>query len=79
MLGDVRGQGLLWALEIIEDRETRQPSPELAQLIMFGLKAQKILIAITGKFRNILLFTPPMCFTVENSRRYDSNQDEIFF
>ena len=43
---------------------------ELASSIMYGLKSKGILVGITGKHKNIILFTPPMCFTLENSRRY---------
>lgn len=69
MVGDVRGMGLMWGIEIVADQASKAPCAELARNIMFGLKARKILIGITGDHRNILLFTPPMCFTVDNSRR----------
>jgi 4-aminobutyrate aminotransferase-like enzyme len=36
VIGEVRGQGLLWAIEIIENRVERLPSPRLATEIMTG-------------------------------------------
>ncbi len=35
---------------------------------MNGLKERKVVTAITGKRRNVILVTPPLCFTMENSR-----------
>ncbi len=36
--------------------------------VMNGLKERKVVTAITGKRRNVILVTPPLCFTMENSR-----------
>ena len=66
VIGDIRGQGLLWTIDIIKDRFRRLPSPRIATNLMIMLKDDKILIGTTGEFRNILLFSPPLCFTVEN-------------
>jgi 4-aminobutyrate aminotransferase-like enzyme len=66
VIGDIRGQGLLWTIDIIKDRLRRLPSPRIATNLMIMLKDDKILIGTTGEFRNILLFSPPLCFTVEN-------------
>ncbi|TRY71942.1 hypothetical protein TCAL_03935 [Tigriopus californicus] len=77
MVGDVRGMGLMWGIEIVAEQASKAPCPELARNIMFGLKARKILVGITGDHRNILLFTPPMCFTVDNSRRFCQSLDDV--
>ena len=68
LLGDVRGSGLLWTLELVTDARTRRPCRELARSVMFGLKEKRKLVGITGPNANILLVTPPMCMTVENCR-----------
>jgi hypothetical protein len=58
--------GLIWTIEIIKDRVLRLPSLRTATKLMVGMKDLKILIGTTGQSRNILLFSPPLCFTVEN-------------
>jgi hypothetical protein len=35
---------------------------------MYGLMEKQVLVAVTGSCKNILLITPPMCFTMENAR-----------
>merc|ERR1712156_1266361 len=51
-VGDVRGSGLVHAVEIVDNKEERIPSPDLASEIMFGMKTRQVLVAITGKQRN---------------------------
>jgi hypothetical protein len=36
--------------------------------LMYGLMEKRVLVAITGTHKNVVLFTPPMCFTIENAR-----------
>ena len=35
---------------------------------MYGLVDKHVLVAVTGSYKNVLLITPPMCFTMENAR-----------
>jgi len=70
VIGEVRGQGLLWAIEIIENRAERMPSSKLATDIMMALKDEKILVGTTGECRNVILFSPPLCFTIENCKTF---------
>ena len=69
-IGDIRGQGLIWGLEIVKD-ETKDADPKLARKIVELMRTEeKILLGLVGMKSNVLLFTPPLCFTVDNSRRY---------
>ena len=33
------------------------------------LKEERVIVAIQGAERNIIVLTPPLCFTMENARR----------
>merc|ERR1719219_1876126 len=68
-LGDIRGRGLVIGLEIVSDATTKAPNSPLAINIMYNLKAEKVLVGITGKHKNVIFISPPLCFTIENSRR----------
>eukprot|EP00092_Neocalanus_flemingeri_P027364 GFUD01029679.1.p1 GENE.GFUD01029679.1~~GFUD01029679.1.p1 ORF type:complete len:562 (+),score=149.73 GFUD01029679.1:180-1865(+) len=76
-LGDVRGAGLVQGLEIVNNKEERIPAANLATEIMYELKMKQVLVGITGRDKNVILFTPPMCFTIENSRRFAKCFDEV--
>jgi len=75
-VGDIRGCGLIWAIEFISDTVTKEPDPEFARLVV-GLmrKKEKILLGLTGSHNHVILFTPPLCFTVDNSRRFVKSLD----
>lgn len=77
-LGDHRGLGLLHSIEIVVDKLSSTPAPVIATEIMYGMKQKNVLVAITGKNKNIILITPPMCFNIENSRRLIRYMDEVF-
>ena len=78
-VGDIRGCGLIWAIEFISDSATKEPDPEFARLVV-GLmrKKEKILLGLTGSHNHVILFTPPLCFTVDNSRRYIQLTYKVF-
>ena len=52
-------------------------SADLASEIMFGMKTRQVLVAITGKQSNIILLTPPLCFTMENCRLLVAALEEV--
>ncbi len=62
IIGDVRGQGLMMAVELVKNRDSKEPDPEsMAKLFEltreFGLVASK-----SGAYRNVLRICPPLCF-----------------
>lgn len=61
-IGDVRGRGLFLGIELVKDRETRTPAPELAADIVNGLRERGVLLSTDGPDDNVLKFKPPMVF-----------------
>jgi len=76
-IGDVRGAGLVQGIEIVNNKEERIPAANFTTEIMYALKLKQVLVGITGRDKNVILFTPPMCFTIENSRRFAKCVDEV--
>merc|ERR1719210_2628553 len=76
-LGDIRGSGLIWAIEIVNNKRENKPEPKLATEIMYRLKGKQVLVDLTGKEENVILFSPPMCFTMENGRVFTKCFDEV--
>jgi 4-aminobutyrate aminotransferase-like enzyme len=61
-IGDVRGRGLMAGVEIVRDRESKEPARDLGQrlsarLMQLGLSAS---IASTKSFQGILRIAPPI-------------------
>ena len=66
-IGEIRGSGLFLAVDMVEDRETRDPATELASRVVNGLCERGILTGTIGPFDNILKLRPPMVFSTENA------------
>jgi 4-aminobutyrate aminotransferase-like enzyme len=59
-IGDLRGNGLFLALELVSDREQRTPDGGLARSVVNGLRDRGVLTGVIGPDRNILKLRPPM-------------------
>ena len=62
-IGDVRGSGLFVGLELVQDRDSRTPAPEIASRVINGLRDARILIGAAGPYGSTLKIRPPLCFT----------------
>ncbi len=62
-IGEVRGIGLFYGVEIVADRESKAPDGELTLAIVNGLKERRVLISAVGIHGNSLKIRPPLVFT----------------
>jgi 4-aminobutyrate aminotransferase len=60
VIGDVRGMGLMQALELVEDRETKEPAAGVVAAVMEAARENRVLIGKGGLFGNVLRITPPL-------------------
>jgi 4-aminobutyrate aminotransferase len=67
-IGDVRGMGLMQALELVEDRKTKEPSPGKAARLMEAAKREGLLLGKGGRWGNVLRIAPPMLITDDELR-----------
>jgi len=61
-IGDVRGAGLFIGVDLVRDRETREPAPDVAGRVANGMRDAGVLIGIDGPAANVLKIRPPMPF-----------------
>ncbi len=60
LIGDVRGMGLMQAIELVEDRESKTPATDAAAALMEAARENRLLIGKGGMFGNVLRITPPL-------------------
>jgi 4-aminobutyrate aminotransferase-like enzyme len=66
-LGDVRGTGLFLAVDLVDDRDSRNPAADYADRIVEALRHEGVLTNTIGRHDNILKLRPPMVISRQNA------------
>jgi 4-aminobutyrate aminotransferase len=60
-IGDIRGQGLWQAIELVKDPETKEPTrPEFSGRLFPALFAKGLFAVPCGRYANVMRFMPPL-------------------
>jgi len=62
-IGDVRGLGMMLAIELVRDRETKEPAPELATAVAEAAAARGLLLLKSGIYSNCIRVLAPLVLT----------------
>jgi len=62
-IGDVRGLGLMIGVEIVKDRDSREPAPQFTKQLQQAMRERGVLVSITGVHGCVLRITPPLVIT----------------
>ena len=76
-VGDVRGRGLFLGIEIVRDRETREPFPEACTYIVNRGREMGVLLSADGPDHNVLKVKPPMVFGEDDAALLVETLDAI--
>jgi 4-aminobutyrate aminotransferase-like enzyme len=76
-IGDVRGMGLFIGIELVRDRVTREPSPELARDLADIAAERGVLLSTDGPFHNVIKIKPPLVFSATDAHRLIETVDAI--
>ena len=76
-IGDIRGSGLFLAVDLVKDREIREPATEMTSRVVNGLRDRGILTGSIGPGDNILKLRPPMVFSKENADYFLGIVDDV--
>jgi 4-aminobutyrate aminotransferase-like enzyme len=63
-VGDVRGLGLFIGIELVRDRQTREPDPERCAAARRRAFERGVVVAAAGHFENVVKISPPL--TIED-------------
>jgi 4-aminobutyrate aminotransferase-like enzyme len=68
IIGDVRGSGLFWGIDLVRDRESRQPIDRAeAKHVVSALCEAGVLMGLMGNHSNVLKLRPPLPFSRDNA------------
>jgi 4-aminobutyrate aminotransferase-like enzyme len=76
-IGDVRGRGLFVGLELVRDRSTREPDPDLARDIADLAAERGVLLSTDGPFHNVMKIKPPLVFSSADADRLVETVDTV--
>jgi 4-aminobutyrate aminotransferase len=60
LIGDIRGMGLMQAIELVRDRVTKEPAVEETAQVMEAARRHGLLVGKAGMLGNCIRITPPM-------------------
>lgn len=66
IVGEVRGRGLMQAVELVADRKTRAPATQAAAEIFERTREHGLVVSKSGANKNVLRFVPPMCLQLSD-------------
>jgi len=64
-IGEVRGMGLMQALELVEDRKSKEPSPQRAAAVLEAAKDEGLLIGLGGFHGHVVRIGPSLLVTAD--------------
>jgi 4-aminobutyrate aminotransferase-like enzyme len=60
IIGDVRGMGLMQALELVEDRTAKKPASASTNALMEEARKRGLLVGKGGFYGNVIRMSPPL-------------------
>ena len=77
-IGDVRGRGLMLAIELVKDRKTKEPDPETASKVFEECRSSGIVPSKSGPFQSTLRMVPPLCLSIDDVDKVREGLDRAF-
>jgi alanine-glyoxylate transaminase/(R)-3-amino-2-methylpropionate-pyruvate transaminase len=78
IIGDVRGMGLMLGIELVRDRQSKEPANTEAANVLELAKDRGLLLGKGGLYGNTLRIKPPMCITKDDAEFMLEVLDEVF-
>ena len=60
LIGEVRGMGMMQALELVKDRQTKEPAPQETNAVLEAARNNGLLVGKGGMYGNVIRMAPPM-------------------
>jgi len=66
-VGEVRGMGLMQGVELVKDKESKEPAPNVAAAVMEAAKERGLIIGKGGLYGNVLRISPALNVTKQDA------------
>jgi 4-aminobutyrate aminotransferase/(S)-3-amino-2-methylpropionate transaminase len=66
IIGDVRGKGMMLAIELVKNRKTKEPSAEETKMIIEDSRKRGLLLLKAGLYANVIRLHPPITIDEES-------------
>ncbi|WP_176860731.1 aminotransferase class III-fold pyridoxal phosphate-dependent enzyme [Paraburkholderia phenazinium] len=76
-IGDVRGTGLYFGVEMVHDRAKKDTDIATALKVVNGLRQRRVLISATGPDASVLKIRPPLVFAAKDADRLLTELDAV--
>ncbi len=77
-IGDVRGRGLMLAIEMVKDRKTREPDPDTTAAVFEACRDAALILSKSGPTRSTLRMVPPLCLSLADVDQVAEGLDRAF-
>ncbi len=77
-IGDVRGRGLMLAIEMVKDRTTKEPDADTTAAVFEATRQNGLILSKSGAYRSCLRMVPPMCLSLEDVDHVAEGLDQAF-
>ena len=78
LIGDVRGMGLMQAVELVEDRVSKKPAKAATLAVMEAARENHLLVGKGGMHGNVLRVTPPLNISKSDVDEFARQMDSAF-
>jgi 4-aminobutyrate aminotransferase len=69
IIGDVRGKGLFIGVELVKDRETKEPASRECAKVVCASWEMGLLLGVVGTYENVIEITPPLIMTEAQAQK----------
>jgi alanine-glyoxylate transaminase / (R)-3-amino-2-methylpropionate-pyruvate transaminase len=67
LIGDVRGKGLMLGIELVKDRQSKEPAKEECAQVLETCREMGLLLGKGGLWGQTIRFSPPMCVNEQDA------------
>jgi alanine-glyoxylate transaminase / (R)-3-amino-2-methylpropionate-pyruvate transaminase len=78
IVGNVRGHGMMMAIELVKNRKTKEPAGEATADIFEKTRDHGLVMSKSGAHRNILRMVPPMCVQASDVAQVEDALEKSF-